>query len=72
VFEELRATIAQKVNELEVGSRFNIRELLGEDWPDGQGAARQLGRDFRANLRDFPEVEYEGRDGGNLSWYRRT
>lgn len=72
MFEELRAIIAQKVNELEVGSRFNIRDLLGENWPDGQGAARQLGRDFRANLRDFPEVEDEGKDGENLRWYRRT
>lgn len=63
MFEELRAIIVQKVNEPEVGSRFNIRDLLGEHWPDGERAARQLGRDFRANLHNFPEVQDGGKDG---------
>lgn len=72
MFEELRAIIAQRIAELEPGSRFNLRDLLGGEWPEEQGAARQLGRDFRAHLPAFPGVEDEGRDGENLRWYRRA
>ncbi len=42
MFEELRETIAQRIAQLEAGKRFNLRGLLGEEWPDGQGAARQM------------------------------
>ncbi|WP_157960282.1 hypothetical protein [Albibacillus kandeliae] len=72
MFEELRETIAQRIAELEAGCLFNIRDLLGDEWPDGQGPARQLGKDFRANLRAFPGVIDEGRDGENLRWYRKA
>ncbi|MCA0997957.1 hypothetical protein [Alloyangia pacifica] len=72
MFERLRRTITQRIAELENGSLFNLRDLLGDERPDGQGAARQLGRDFRANLHDFPDVADEGRDGENLRWYRKA
>jgi hypothetical protein len=72
LFEALRETIAQRIAELEAGRQFNLRDLLGDEWPDGQGAAMQLGRDFRANLHAFPGVADEGRDGENLRWYRKA
>lgn len=72
MFEELRAIIAARIAEREPGSSFNLRNLLADEWPQEQGAARQLGKDFRANLAAFPGVEYEGRDGENLRWYRRA
>ena len=71
MFEELRETIAHRIAQLEPGRRFNLRDLLGEEWPDGPGAAKQLGQDFRANLETFPGVLDEGRDGENLRWYRK-
>jgi hypothetical protein len=72
MFQELREIIAQLIGQLEVEGRFNLRDLLGDEWPEGQGAARQLGKDFRANLHAFPGVEDEGKDGENLRWYRKT
>ncbi len=72
MFEALKQIIAERVEELDTNERFNLRDLLGEDWPEDQGSARQLGRDFRANLQEFPRVEDEGRDGENLWWYRRS
>ena len=54
MFEDLRAIIAARIAELEPGSRFNLRDLLADEWPQEQGEARQLGRDFRANLAAFP------------------
>lgn len=72
MFEELRAIIVHRVDALAVGERFNLRDLLGDHWPNDQGAARQLGRDFRSHLDYFPMLEDEGRDGENLRWYRRT
>lgn len=72
MFEELRAIIVARIGELEPGSRFNLLDLLADVWPQKQGAARQLGRDFRANLATLPGVENEGRDGENLRWYRRA
>ncbi|MCV2895006.1 hypothetical protein [Lentibacter sp. XHP0401] len=72
MFEDLRAIIAERIGNLEPDSRFNIRDLLGNEWPEEQGSARQIGRDFRANLATFPGVEDEGRDGANLRWYRKT
>lgn len=72
MFEMLRHIIAQRIGELGANESFNLRELLGEDWPKNQGAARQLGKDFRANLQDFPGVEDEGKDDENLRWYKRT
>jgi hypothetical protein len=35
------------------------------------GAARKLGRDFRAQLGEFEGVFDEGRDNENLRWYRK-
>lgn len=72
MFEELREIIAQRIGLLQVGERFNLRDLLGGEWPNGQGLPRRLGRDFRANLHAFPGGEDEGRDGQNLRWYRKT
>lgn len=37
-----------------------------------QGAARQLGKDFRTNLEAFPGVVDEGRDEENLRCYRKA
>lgn len=70
--QALRLIIAQRIEELDTNEHFNLPALLGEEWPKDQGAARQLGKDFRANLHDFLGVEDEGRDGENLRWYRRT
>lgn len=69
VFEQLRAIIAQRIDGLPHGQRFNLRDLIGEDWPEDAGAARRLGRDFRANLHAFPGVEDAGKDDENLRWY---
>ena len=71
LFEELRAVITQRIHDLPIGSRFNLRDLLCGHWPDDPGAARQLGRAFYAHLSDFPEAKYELRDGANLHWYIR-
>ena len=69
MFEELRDQIAIRIAELPNGSRFNLRDLLGVLWPENAGEARQLGRDFRGNLGDFPGVEDAGKDDENLRWY---
>jgi hypothetical protein len=44
--EALSEIISQRIAQLENGDRFNLREILCGEWPDGQGAPRQLGKDF--------------------------
>lgn len=69
MFEQLRGQIAVRIANLPNGTRFNLRDLLDGDWPEDAGNARQLGRDFRRNLANFPNVEDAGRDNENLRWY---
>lgn len=71
VFDQLRPVITQRIDALHRGERFNLPELLGAEWPEDAGTARQLGRDFRANLHAFPNVEDAGKDDENLRWYRK-
>jgi hypothetical protein len=71
VFDQLRELIALRIQDLPGNSRFNLPDLINEQWPEEAGAARQLGRDFRANLHAFPEVEDDGKDDENLRWYRK-
>ncbi|RJL22156.1 DUF1413 domain-containing protein [Paracoccus siganidrum] len=69
MFEQLQDQIAIRIADLPNGTRFNLRDLLGAAWPEGAGDARQLGRDFRQNLPNFPGVEDAGKDDENLRWY---
>ncbi|WP_432256244.1 hypothetical protein [Limimaricola sp. AA108-03] len=69
--EYYRQLITEKLEMLAPASRFNLRELLGHEWPNDAGAARKLGRDFRAQIADFHGIADEGRDNENLRWYRK-
>ena len=69
--EAFREMITQRIAALAPGTRFNLRDLLGDEWPERAGEARQLGRDFRAQLNEFGGVADEGRDNENLRWYRK-
>lgn len=69
MFDKLCAIIAQRIKDLPSGCRFNLRKLLGAEWPEDAGSARQLGRDFRENLHKFSGVEDAGKDDENLRWY---
>ncbi len=66
-----RELITQRLDVLALGSLFNLRDLLGDEWPNDTGAARKLGRDFRAQICEFEGVIDEGRDNENLRWYRK-
>lgn len=71
---QLESRLSQLVNPFcqhGLGSLFNLRDLLGDEWPNDAGAARKLGRDFRAQLGEFEGVIDEGRDNENLRWYRK-
>ena len=69
MFEQLREQISIRIEDLPNGTRFNLRDLLDGIWPEDSGSARQLGRDFRSHLADFPGVEDAGKDDENLRWY---
>ena len=71
MYDQLRPVIARRIDALPRGARFNLPELLGAEWPANAGIARQLGRDFRANLHTFPDVEDVGKDNENLRWYQK-
>ena len=69
--EAFREIITQQIAALAPGSRFNLRDLLGNEWPKNAGEARKLGLDFRAQLNEFGGVADDGRDNENLRWYRK-
>ena len=69
--EAYREKIMQRIEALTPDARFNLRDLLGDEWPEQSGEARQLGRDFKNQLNDFEGVAYEERVSANLSWYRK-
>ena len=68
---ELRPEIQERIRALTNASYFNLPELLKELWPEDAVKARQLGKEFRSNLDEFPGVTEAGKDSANLRWYRK-
>ncbi len=71
MLEEYRERIVGRIEELQADEVFNLRDLLGDEWPQNPGNARSLGREFRQGLHIFPTVADEGKDDENLRLYRR-
>jgi hypothetical protein len=69
---KMKNLIIERIGSLPKNTRFNLPDLLGEDWP-GQGeGATTLGANFRNNLHDFIGVVDAGKASSNLRRYKKT
>lgn len=67
-YDELKALITQRIAALDNATGFNLRDLLGSDWPLDK-TANVVGKAFRSDLNSFPGIRDEGTDSANLRWY---
>lgn len=72
-FNSCYSELLKKVEELPIGTNFNIKMLFGTQWTMSKGVKLTLGKTFYSKVVDgtIKNVEVEGKDSSNVMWYRK-
>lgn len=70
-FTKYYKQLLEKVNALEPGTKFNIRDLFKDEWTMGKGIKLNLGKTFYRQYKEgvISNVEEIGRDTSPIMWY---